>query len=492
MKGTGVQRQHIYLAYLGLPFFLFNAFWLELWFGLPVLVALAIAFWFSTSHEPSARSRFRETSHVEFGVAVLLAALFTLFAGYFGLVFGWTPDWNDLRSDLLSTIRHFSWPVDLNTVGGAKQYLLSTPGLYLVPAGFAKVLGASNQWTQFLLAMWVVTGLVLVITFVMSRVSKVRDRFFVGLCFLFFSGLDSIGALLMQERPWAYLTSGGHLEPWSGTLQFSSVTTLLFWVPHHALSSWLGIAVLIESRKTRLFWSAAITVLLFSSVWSSFAPIGVGLVALALAALDKGFDLRSIARTVPLGIIALIGVIPIYSYYAKQDWIPREIWWYFSERAFLNYGIEDQGPAQIIWNYLLFMFLEVGVWIGIGMWTKAGRRSELWSVGILLFAVSQVVSYGPNDFAMRVSIAPLFFLFTLIAEDLTRNLMNSPLRLKRAVLVIVVLLSSWTGVTEVAENYRRGPRALAEPCVLGGCDSSLTPLVEGYSFTSQRPMFFRD
>lgn len=468
--------------------------WLKIEFGVTVLAMLFLAF------VVYQKGRTIETSSTALDYdkrlvlsTLAVAAVWVLCAGYFGVFFGWTPDWNDARADLTSTFVYFSWPVDFGelTLSGS-QYLISLPGLYLAPTFIAKLLNSSYSITLLIVALWILIGVSLVLIFVTQRLSRMAERIVAIALFVSFSGLDSVGALLVQDDPLAYLFAGGHLEPWSGTVQFSSSTTLLFWVPHHALSSWLGLIVLTQTRKSKQFLGYVGVTLLFAYLWSPFAAAGLALMGLIFYLHDREFAVNDIVRVIPLSLVIGLGAMPIRDYYSLLTEIPRDLWWYFSERAYLNFGIEESSVLRIAMKYILFLVLELGVWLGLGMWLRIDRKLELLSVGVLLVAISQVVSFGPSDFAMRVSIAPLFYLFLLLSEKLTQFVVARQRIRVRVATVLVTILMIWTPVTEIVENFRRGARSLEPPCVLGGCDSVLTPLQEGFSFGARRPFMFRD
>jgi hypothetical protein len=207
--------------------------------------------------------------------------------------------------------------------------------------------------------------------------------------------------------------------------------------------------------------------------------------------IDRKAKLTDFVGAIPLSVIAAVALVPVHAYYARQVWVPRELWWYFSERAFINFGIEEIVRADIVLRYALFIILEFGIWLAIGFVLKVSKL-ELALVGVVLVLVSQVVSFGPSDFTMRVSIAPMFLLLMLLLSPITELIAKEGRTILKAAVILVLVVMSWTAVTEVIENYRRGPNTIQAPCVLGGCDSSLTPLEDGYSVTSPKPLLFRD
>ena len=484
--------QNLGLAYLASPFILFYLFWLELWFSVPVLVALFIAFRFTQPRRGEDKVENHSVGLKAILSSALVAIIWVFFAGYFGVVFGLTPDWNDLRADLYSTLIHFSWPVSFSEVGGGEErFLLSVPGFYLVPAAVSKILGLSGTPAQWVMASWMLAGIALVFGYIVQKFSRVSEQVTALLIFVMFSGLDSIGALLTQADPVGYLLTGGHLEPWSGTVQFSSSTTLLFWVPHHALSSWIGVAILDRARNTSKLVGVTILLVPLTYLWSTFSSIGLILVAILVFGFDRKLELANLVKAIPLSVLAAVALVPVHAYYVRRTSVPRKLWWFFSERAFINFGIEGITRADIVARYALFVSLEFGIWIAIGLILKVSKW-ELALTGVVLVFVSQVVSFRSSDFTMRASIAPMFLLSVLLLPPITKLVITDGRRALKSTIILLLAVMSWTAVTEVIENYRRGPNKIQAPCVLGGCDSVLTPLEDGTFATSSKPLLFRD
>lgn len=484
--------QNIGLVYLGSPFVLFHLFWLELWFSVPILAATFIAYRFTQRHSSPSTVNLMSASQFGAVIAISISIVWAFFAGYFGFVFGWAPDWNQLRADYLSTFASFDWPIKIP--GSSEQselFLLSVPGLYLVPAGVSKVLGANLTVTLYLMAAWIIFGLTLVLQFILQRFTHPIEKLKAALLFVFFSGLDSVGAAVTQNDPVRYLLHGGHIEPWVGTVQFSSMTTLLLWVPHHSLSSWLGVALLDRAKGTPAFVGTAVSVVFLSFVWSTFSPIGLASVALLLLIWEQKIKIVQIGECLPLFAIFILGVLPIFTYYSRQNWAPRGLWWYFSNQALINFGIEDNSMISIVAKYVLFLIVELLVWLAIGVWLGVSKR-ELIQLVLMLLAISQVVSFGPSDFTMRVSIAPLFLLFVMLVDKLVMSTAGSAPRIRRLVVCTVCIAMSWTSISEFMERYRVGPSSLQEPCVISGCESALAPPQLGVFATSEKPLLFRD
>lgn len=484
--------QNLGLLYLGMPFVIFQLFWIELWFSIPVLVAIYLALRYAVKTPNFAMSDVVASRRSGLAIAVLFSVTWAFFAGYFGVVFGRTPDWNQLRADYLSTFSSFGWPIKIPGLSDQPDFwLLSVPGLYLPPAGASKLLNADLNVTLYLMAAWMILGLIIVFQYILRRFSRPAEQLLAAILFVFFSGFDAVGAILTQASPLEYLLRGGHIEPWMGTVQLSSMTTLIFWVPHHTLSSWIGVALMDRARGTSGFTGVATSVIFLSVTWSTFSPIGLTAVAVLMFVCDRNVRYSDLLRCLPLVVFATVGLLPILDYFSKQTWVPRGIWWYFSRRALLNFGIENESVVAIVGKYLLFLALEILVWVTIGLWLRA-PKAEIVLLLLTLVAISQVVSYGPSDFTMRASIAPFFLLFVQLVDKLVSALIRNSPRKSRLAILFLCAVMSWTGISEMMERSRRDPSTLQAPCIISGCESELYPPREGKYASTDKPLFFRD
>lgn len=481
---------------LCLPNLLFFLFWLKWWLSLPlsfVLLWLLVHLTHSSGDHVGlliTRRRFPQLPQVS--IAVALGALWAVFAGYFGLLFGWTPDWNDLRADYVSTISQMDWPVAITTADGPRL-MVGQLGLYLVPAFVTKVTrGSSLLIAQFAIATYVALLVALVIYFVLAKLASRREQLLGGVIFLTFGGFDVVGVLARQDSPWEFILKGGHIQPWDGMLQLSNVTTLIFWVPHHALASWLGVVVLSHFRGSGQFRIVVCLVSALTLLWSPFTAVGLLVVGFVFTISDSGRRSTFTLREVPIIGLAILLALPTIRFYSLVEGV--DIWWFFSQEARDNAGLGHISVLRQFLRYVFFWSVQIGAWIWIARMLRFPLRAEHYLSALALLILSQLVSWGPNDFMMRSVIAPHFVFSIPIIIGLAQLIGRAQPKglATRVTAGFIVLLMSVTALVEIVENYRRGPRRLSPPCLTSGCKSNITdPLVVG-SFAEGEAAIFQD
>jgi membrane-bound metal-dependent hydrolase YbcI (DUF457 family) len=93
-----------------------------------------------------------------------------------------------------------------------------------------------------------------------------------ALIFAFASGLDVLGLLLRQgSLPWPMQ----HIEWWAGGMQYSSNSTLLFWVPNHGLPGLDRGAWLWRFRDDPRFLARLPMLFLPVMLWSPLVAVGL-------------------------------------------------------------------------------------------------------------------------------------------------------------------------------------------------------------------------
>jgi hypothetical protein len=231
------------LLYLTFPLFLFFIGWCSWSIALPItgfLLYLLTNAYKRIGHG-SLTEKFEIVPVIVTGIISLIWVATT---GVWNLGFGRTQDWDVMRNDLLSTLTEYSWPVthvftDGSAVWSMRHYL----GFYLPGPLAGKVAGNNLGITLFTTGVWMFLGVWIALMLVQKLFGAFGFRKYLALpLFIAFSGLDVIGSRIqgtLSLRP-SNLINGGHIEWWAERYQFSCNTTLLHWVPQHALPSWIG------------------------------------------------------------------------------------------------------------------------------------------------------------------------------------------------------------------------------------------------------------
>lgn len=255
-------------AYLLLPLLPFLACW---WRWPVALIAGALLL--VLTHAVARRSR-ADRPELRLRLWALLIAVATLWVASSGLLGGLplNEDWS-VRMRVLRDLTVGAWPVGYGPAAGGDTMLRFSMGYYLVPAGLGAWLGGVGA-ARLLLGLWTVLGVVLAFAMIMPARSMRRLSVVVGCLALFiaFSGMDLIGFLVGRAATPAL---GEHIEWWTPWLQYSSQTTLLFWVPNHALPAWLGAALVWRHREAGLAVAPAALLLVAAAFWSPLACVGL-------------------------------------------------------------------------------------------------------------------------------------------------------------------------------------------------------------------------
>jgi hypothetical protein len=474
------------LLYLTFPLFFFFIGWCSWFIALPItgLLLYLLANTYKRIGHRSFKEKFEMVPVVVTGVISLVWVATT---GVWNLGFGRTQDWDVMRNDLLSTLTKYSWPVthvftDGSAVWSMRHYL----GFYL-PGPFAgKVAGNNFGVTLFTTGVWMFLGVWIALMLVQKLFGAFRFRKYLALpLFIAFSGLDVLGSRIqgtLSLRP-SNLINGGHIEWWAERYQFSSNTTLLHWVPQHALPSWIGALLVIHLVRSRQHLFLLPIISLSALLWSPFAAVGITLLSLLLL-ISAGIvsDLITSLRKSPLLLVALLIIgIPVLAFLQSgTSDIPRSL--------LLSNGSFTHNIKML----LKFVPLEFGIVAALSAYLVRQRLRENMFISIGLLLVLMVVVGLFNDFAMRVSPALLVVIFVNACEALFIRSHRKSLRCVQIALAGVLVIGAITPLFEFITRYQTPFTSLSTPCIDTGCDSDLTSNeLRNYNWTEQSTIFIR-
>ncbi|MEO5866814.1 MAG: hypothetical protein ABIS14_03025 [Sphingomonas sp.] len=372
----------------------------------------------------------REISWRTLASCFAIAALLLLLGGE-GRFFFANEDWQ-VRDAVLADMALRPWPFAYE-IGGNEWFLRAPLGMYLMPS----LVGLGHQTTTDLALLGCNTLIFgLLLTLAATLFPAGRARWVALIVFISFSGLDIVGTLLAGVT--GDSVSLDHIERWVPPLQYSSVITLIFWVPQHAFAGWFcGLLYLLHRRGGATFGSLAASAPI-AAIWSPLAVIGA--VPLIIWAALQAFHQRTIRWTdVLIPVIALILALPSLSYLAAD-----------AQR--LPSGLQHIRLLSLI----TFLLLEVApaLWIiyRLGWGGGIGRDAVLLAAAMLAVIPFFHIGAG-SDFVMRASIPPL----AVVAAALATSLYQADLSAHRSTAMVVVTLLSLgavTGTTEIARALR--------------------------------------
>ncbi len=420
--------------YLTLPFIIFCLGWLRLTIAIPITVVIIFTLWRLLKLDPLTENKL-PVNQVFY--MLMITGLWVFLSGVGGYTFqNWDHNWrNAVLHDLIS----FDWPVFYSVPEkGPINMLVYYVGYWLPAALAGKLFGW--HFANFILFLWTWLGSMLVVLHISLKlkVSPIK----VSLFLVFFSGMDALGTLLFpKEYPtlWPPIT---HLEIWSGSLQYSSFTTQLFWVFNQAIPAWLCCALILESNSL-LFEQHKQSSTAFSQkilVWCLcffFAPLAsIGLFPYLVIAWFKQADFKSSFKNLRLDLLLSSGIIFLISYL------------FFSS----NSAAEQRGFQSVaVGDFLVFFLLEGGIlWLLI---MPFKWRDPRWMVtGALLFLLPFIQLGNGRDFVMRASIAPLLYLMIMVGEVVFH--ITAP-RFYRFAFAVILALGALTPLYEINRSVYR-------------------------------------
>lgn len=474
------------LLYLTFPLFLFFIGWCSWLIAVPA-VGFLIYILASVYKRVEFKTDARSSQTVPLAITAFFSFAWVATTGVWNLGFGRTQDWDVMRNDLLSTLTRYSWPVthtfaDSSAIWSVRHYL----GFYLPGPLAGKITGGNLEVTLFTTGIWMFLGVWIALLLLQKLFADFDSRKYLALpLFIAFSGLDAIGSRIqgtLSLRP-SNLINGGHIEWWAEKYQFSSNTTLLHWVPQHALPSWIGALLVIHIIRTRQNLYLLPILSLSALLWSPFAAVGVTLLALLLL-ITSGLVSTFLAdiRRFPIILIGVLFVcVPVLTFLRSETSdIPRSLL------------LASGGFSHNISMLLKFVPLEFGISAVLTVIILRGKLRENAILFGGLIAVLMIVVGLYNDFAMRVSPALLVVIFINACEALFSKTKQKSHRVAQIALVGVFVLGAITPLFEFVTRYQTPFSSLRAPCIDTGCASDLTSLgLRNYNWTETPTIFLR-
>jgi len=290
------------VLYLAVPMVIFSFGWLRLRYAIPAVVFLLVAtvLYFRRpggSEDGSLGlsdklSRFDIFKFVKLEIVAAVAIVWVLISGIGGFGFQ-TLDY-DKHNALFNDLLNMPWPVTY-TIDHVAKPLVYYVGYYLPSTFMARHFGLGLN--EMLVFLWSLIGVGLALAWLYRFIGPNNKKIWPVVAFVVFSGLDIIGWLVYYHHlPSLY---GPNLE-WYNKLwiwQYSSNTTLLNWVPQHAIAGWVAVSLLINSIVSKLKTSSSFFVVALGLLMSPLMSIGLLPFALTAALKDlKHLGWRSLFR----------------------------------------------------------------------------------------------------------------------------------------------------------------------------------------------------
>ena len=416
---TSPRRDHflaLSVAYLAIPCLIFMLGWVRQAIGITAaLVVAGCVAWLGWQKQPATRPALARKLLL---LVLPVAFLWTLFVGVGGVL----PQGSDyMKHNLLfHDLTSSSWPVKYPHAGGG-TYLCYAVGYYLVPALGGRVLGVEAIRT--LTFLWTFAGLALFFWWA-ATVSK-SPRVTIA-AILLFAPTAILWALFKSHGLPGVITAAA-LEPkllYGGLLfnGFDSFTRFNY-TPQHALTGWLGTAVLYEMLWARKIPRGAIFVWALCVFWSPLTSLGLLLVPLAAWQRVRWRDYIE-----PLNLLGGGGLLVILAIYF-QGHLP------LPDKGFIGTFLPGSQWLLYYALFLILMFLPIlFLWLVERQANVLGEWRPLFLGSIIVLLLLPLYKFGIySDLRLQASAPALLFL----ALSAVRIMMSEKFTLDRPLCLLL-------------------------------------------------------
>ncbi len=496
------------VLYALVPIVIFYVGWLNIPSAIifTLLAALAFFFFLRNASHRDGKAKSITISKKQIIVIAVIAFVWCFMAGQGGFVHQSADHVarNMTFKDLISE----KWPV---TYDDGKTMMCYYIGHWMVPAVFGKIALFVSHNTRaayivgnIALLLWSSLGcfIVLMLLVMITNTGK-KPRIFIAIfMFIFFSGLDIVGVLLTKKIN--LLNGQIHIEWWNQIwMQFSSVTTCLYWVYNQCIVPWIVMLCIIN--ETRLKNLAMLAILAFPFGPFPFVGIVLFCILRAISALCKAIKTKSFAAFFKdvfslQNIFAMLAIAPVYLLYysanavissgktaagnvsasgsgaaASGSAVSAKSSAAAANKSGTNTGFriydkyvqayQSHDTAKLLYYakwYAIFMVLEIGLYAAIILIRK---KPDIVFIGTLIeLFIIPIFYIGDNaDICMRVSIPGLIYLCVTFIQVIMRELpewgeygsFNNCMRHKKFLIVAlaVFLIGTVTPATEIKREF---------------------------------------
>lgn len=437
-NGFDVKRIYqLTYIYLAIPLFIFFMSWLDYAFAIGFTLIFALGFYKLYGDCSKTKSEIRISNNVLLS-AIAIAVVWCFFAGI-GYFYYQSFDYH-FRNAVFRDLINYPWPVFYNQANTPLVYYM---GFWLLPAALAKLISiGGNSYVAFLVgniylfiyAAFGVTLLLLHLS-VAVQAKQLKKFLLAALIFIFFSGMDIIGYkfFLLVNQPFEY-----HMDWWATFIQYSSITTSMFWVFNQFIPTALMILLIYNERQIMTF-GFMIPLILFLAPYPTFG-IGVFMVSYAFYTFCKSSEKLNFIKNEIFSIPNMIGVfwcLPAVILYFITNSEGMDRWHYI----FLY-----TTPQRL----LLFMVLEF-LLVAFVLLLRYRKDVFFITAFVSLLFIPFLRLDQQNNFCMRAS-QPALILFAIFSiRFLFENYKEKKHKIASGLLVILLFIGS---ATPLMEFYR--------------------------------------
>ena len=427
--------------YLAIPLLLFLLNWLDYGWALIFCSMFGLAFYKSyKSIRGDDNSIILNDNSLVLLVCVAVIWCFLAGIGYF---YHQPFDYH-FRNAVFRDLINYEWPVFYDKANTPMVYYM---GYWLFPALFGKLallLGLSKHsafmFANIILFMYAVFGVCLVLVHLLKAVNVKTEKqiWFAILIFMFFSGLDVIGSeIIKYKQPLDF-----HIEWWARFIQYSSVTTMLFWIFNQFIPTALIFFLVYNERNVKNF-GFLIAISLFMAPYPT-AGIGAFMLMYWINLLVHSSDKKEFILNETLSVQNFIGVFWLLS---------LEVMFFITNSEGMSgyYPLFEHTTLGIFILFVVLEFLLYCLIIGKKFYKDVFFVTM---VGMLLFIPFLRVD-EQNNFCMRSSIPAIL----LMSVYCIRFLFENKNKYASVVLGGVMLIGAFTPMVEFYRGIHYVSRA---------------------------------
>ncbi len=460
MKIYYQQLKNVIFAYIGLPVVLFLALYCKSLIGLILGIFSVTAYFFATRKNKCSDDCIIIPKKLLIALAFIV--IFWCYLGGQGGLYYQSSDWN-MRNTLFRDIINLDWPVIYEQYGKALVYYIA---YWLAPAliGKGTLLLTGNENTAFFtgnIALWLWTAIgVFLVVLMFIYLTKPKTNRAVMFCMAFlvlFSGMDIIGVIYkVVFRGQAF--PNFHIEWWLDELQFSSITTCLFWVFNQAVIPWLVTLCLMKEKSVKNY--VYMGVCAFASGPIPFMGVLVYMLGNAVVMFYRAVHTKSIRKFLcdafsVQNILFLSGIPPFILYYISNLALNTGAHGSVLEGGIpLGFMILKPITLGELARYALFLIVEIGIYLIILV--KDNKKDPLYIITCISVVLAPFFAIGTAyDFVMRFSIPAVMMTAVFVAKYILEHKNDRKLRARRVyiILCICLALGAITPVTEFTRGY---------------------------------------
>jgi len=262
------------------------------------------------------------------------------------------------------------------------------------------------------------------------------------LMFIFFSGMDIIGIFFPKHSAYIW-----HIEWWALIAQYSSFTTVLFWVFNQGISAWL-LTLMFYNNKKSIENFGIIALLCFFCSPLPFLGLSAFLIIYSIKLLVDKLKTKQIKQYFKC-VFSIQNIISVFLI------TPVIVLFFISKYSAYSNGIANTMVTD--YNFLVmslltyFFILEAGIYLILI--SKQYQYDLIYYIVFVSLLLCPFIRIGNEaDFCTRASIPALMILFIMTVKFLFNNYNFRKYKIRYLVLCLCLVIGSVTPIIEFARG----------------------------------------